>query len=159
MVPDESDASGGLSLRSPAFDDGTEIPRQYGYTNQNTSPPLEIENVPANAESLALVMDDPDALEPAGKVWDHWVVWNVDPATAHIAEGDVPAGADEGTNSYGQRGYGGPNPPDGEHTYRFVLYALDTELDLEPGATKSHLERFVEGHVLDEARLTGTYAP
>ncbi|KAB1197337.1 MULTISPECIES: YbhB/YbcL family Raf kinase inhibitor-like protein [Haloferax] len=159
MAPTESDASGRLSLRSPAFDDGTEIPRQYGYTNQNTSPPLGIEGVPTDAVSLALVMDDPDAMKPAGKVWDHWVVWNIDPETADIAEGSVPAGADEGTNSYGKRGYGGPNPPDREHTYRFVLYALDTALDLGSGATKSDLEAAIDGHVLDEARLTGTYAP
>jgi hypothetical protein len=160
MVPSEqSDASGGLSLRSPAFDDGTEIPREYGYTTQNTSPPLEIDGVPTDAESLALVMDDPDAVEPAGRVWDHWVVWNVAPSTTDIPEGTTPSGADEGTNSYGERGYGGPNPPDREHTYRFVLYALDTTLDLGPGAEKSDLEAAIDGHVLDEARLTGTYAP
>ncbi|KAB1186770.1 MULTISPECIES: YbhB/YbcL family Raf kinase inhibitor-like protein [Haloferax] len=160
MAPDEQrDASDEFALRSPAFDDGTEIPRQYGYTKQNRSPPLEISGVPADAASLALVMDDPDAMKPAGKVWDHWVVWNIDPDTTDIADGDVPAGAVEGTNSYGSRGYGGPNPPDGEHTYRFALYALDTELDLEPGATKAHLERFIDGHVVAETRLTGTYAP
>ncbi|UVE51563.1 YbhB/YbcL family Raf kinase inhibitor-like protein [Haloferax larsenii] len=157
--PDESGASGGLTLASPAFDDGSEIPRPYGYTNENTSPPLRISGVPGDAESLALVMDDPDAVKPAGKVWDHWVVWNIDPATARIDEGDSISGATEGQNSYGERGYGGPNPPDREHTYRFVLYALDTELGLEPGATKADLESAIEGHVLDEARLTGTYAP
>ncbi|KAB1192518.1 YbhB/YbcL family Raf kinase inhibitor-like protein [Haloferax sp. MBLA0076] len=156
---DQGDASGRLTLRSPAFDDGTAIPREYGYTKQNISPPLEIEGVPAEAKSLALVMDDPDAMKPAGQVWDHWTVWNIDPGTSEIAEGDSPPGAVEGTNSYGSRGYGGPNPPDGEHAYRFVLYALDTELSLESGATKSHLERAIDGHVLGEARLTGTYAP
>ncbi|WP_410765733.1 YbhB/YbcL family Raf kinase inhibitor-like protein [Haloferax sp. DFSO60] len=154
-----SDASAGFTLRSPAFDDGSEIPRKHGYTKQNTSPPLEWDGVPSDAVSLALVMDDPDAMKPAGQVWDHWVVWNIDPATTEIPEGATPPGVAEGTNSYGTRGYGGPNPPDGEHTYRFVLYALDRELPLEPGATKAHLERMIEGHVIDEARLTGTYAP
>ena len=159
VPPDESGASGGLALSSPAFDDGSEIPRRYGYTNENASPPLRISGVPDETESLALVMDDPDAVKPAGKVWDHWVIWNVDPATARIGEGGPISGATEGQNSYGERGYGGPNPPDREHTYRFVLYALDTEFDLSPGATKADLESAIEGHVLGEVRLTGTYAP
>ncbi|MFC7204659.1 YbhB/YbcL family Raf kinase inhibitor-like protein [Haloferax namakaokahaiae] len=154
-----SDASVGLTLRSPAFDDGSEIPRKHGYTERNISPPLEWSGVPTEAASLALVVDDPDAMEPAGQVWDHWVVWNIDPATSEIPEGTTPSEADEGTNSYGTRGYDGPNPPDGEHTYQFVLYAVDRKLPLEPGATKAHLERQIEGHVIDEARLTGTYAP
>lgn len=148
-----------LRLTSPAFASGDRIPEQYGYRARNVNPPLSVSGVPEDAESLALVVDDPDAVKPAGKVWDHWVVWNVDPATTEIPEDWTPTGATEGKNSYGERGYGGPNPPDREHTYRFRLYALDTALDLDAGATKTDLEAAMEGHVLDETVLTGTYAP
>lgn len=148
-----------LHLTSPAFGAGETIPDQYGYRNANVSPPLRISGVPEGTETLALVVDDPDAMKPAGKVWDHWVVWNVPAETADVAEGSVPEGATEGRNSYGERGYGGPNPPDREHTYRFVLYALDTTLGLDAGATKADLEAAIEGHVLGETTLTGTYAP
>lgn len=148
-----------LQLTSSAFDHGDSIPDQYGYSARNVNPPLSVSGVPDDAETLALVVDDPDAVEPAGKVWDHWVVWNVDPETHEIPEDWTPTAAKEGQNSYGERGYGGPNPPDREHTYRFTLYALDTSLDLESGATKADLERAMEGHVLAETVLEGTYAP
>ncbi|WP_423751044.1 YbhB/YbcL family Raf kinase inhibitor-like protein [Salinirarus marinus] len=150
-----------LQLSSPAFDDGNPIPREYGYTEENVNPPFDISGVPAGTESLVLVMDDPDAVEPAGKIWDHWLVWNVDPTRKRIPEGwnTGTASATEGENDYGEPGYGGPNPPDGEHTYRFRLYALDTELDVPAGADKDRLELAMEDHVLDEATLEGTYAP
>jgi Raf kinase inhibitor-like YbhB/YbcL family protein len=148
-----------MNLTSPAFDDGAPIPGEYGYTEANANPPLEITDVPPDAESLALVMDDPDAREPAGKIWDHWVVWNVDPDVGSIPRDWDADTAVEGSNDFGERGYGGPNPPDREHTYRFVCYALATDLDLGPGASKDDLEAAMEGQVLEEARLTGTYAP
>jgi hypothetical protein len=148
-----------LELTSPAFGDGQPIPDQYGYTERNVNPPLEIEGVPGETASLALVLDDPDAMDPAGKVWDHWVVWNIDPETRSIPEDWNGAGATQGRTDYGETGYGGPNPPDREHTYRFRLYALDTDLDLEAGASKADLEAAMSGHVLAEASLTGTYAP
>ncbi|MFB6147153.1 MAG: YbhB/YbcL family Raf kinase inhibitor-like protein [Halobacteriaceae archaeon] len=148
-----------LQLTSPTFDDGAPIPDQYGYTARNVNPPLHVAGVPAAAASLALVVDDPDAVEPAGQVWDHWVVWNVDPDTTTVPEDWDAAGAVEGQNDYGEVGYGGPNPPDREHTYRFVLYALDVTLDLDRGATKDDLEDAIDGHVLADATLTGTYAP
>ncbi|MFB6106220.1 MAG: YbhB/YbcL family Raf kinase inhibitor-like protein [Halobacteriaceae archaeon] len=150
-----------LELASPAFDDGAPIPETYGYTESNVNPPLTFDGVPEGAESLALVLDDPDAVEPAGKVWDHWVVWNIPPDLGGAPEDWVPAsvGADEGKNDYGDPGYGGPNPPDGEHTYRFVLYALDATLSLDAGTTAEDLRTAIEGHVLAEATLTGTYAP
>jgi len=148
-----------LQLTSPAFDDGEPIPRQYGYTEANQNPPLEIDAVPDEAKSLVLVVDDPDAVEPAGKVWDHWVVWNVDPGTTTIPGDWDTTEAVEGQTDYGERGYGGPNPPDREHSYRFRCYALDDVVDLEPGTTKDELQRVIEGHVLDETQLTGTYAP
>ncbi len=148
-----------LTLRSSAFDDGNPIPEQYGYTESNINPPLTIEGVPRNAESLALIVDDPDAVEPAGKIWDHWVAWNIDPSVGEISEDWDAAGAEEGQNDYGESGYGGPNPPDREHTYHFKLYALDSEIDLPPSASVEDLENAMEGHVLDQAELTGTYTP
>ncbi|MFK8211985.1 YbhB/YbcL family Raf kinase inhibitor-like protein [Haloferax volcanii] len=156
---DSSERRRGLTLRSPAFDDGSPIPRTHGYATENESPPLRIGGVPPGTASLALVMDDPDAVKPAGEVWDHWLVWNIDPDIEAIEAGETPPGAVEGTNSYGEMGYGGPNPPDGEHTYRFLLYALDTSLDLDAGATKADLKRAIAGHVTAETQLTGKYAP
>ena len=148
-----------LKLDSPKFSDGGKIPRKYGYMNKNINPPLEISGVPDKTESLALVMDDPDAMEPAGKIWDHWVIWDISPEIEIIEEDDVPRGAVEGKNDYKKLGYGGPNPPDKEHTYIFKLYALDTKLDLKQGSTKDDLEDAMKGHILDKTKLTGTYAP
>ncbi|WP_152042308.1 YbhB/YbcL family Raf kinase inhibitor-like protein [Salinigranum salinum] len=148
-----------LTLTSPAFADDETIPRRYGYTEENVNPPLTIGGVPDATESLALVVDDPDAVEPAGTVWDHWVVWNIPPETREIPEAWNAADVVEGQNDYGERGYGGPNPPDREHTYRFLLYALDTVLSLDPGATKDELQQAMEESLLEEALLEGTYAP
>lgn len=148
-----------LQLTSPAFADGEPIPEKYGYTAANVNPPLEIAGVPDEAESLALVMDDPDAVEPAGKVWDHWVVWNIDPGISTIPEDWSPSGAVEGPNDYGDRGYGGPNPPDREHTYRFRLFALSQRFDLDTETMKEQLESALAGKIIDEDQLNGTYAP
>ncbi|MFB6170532.1 MAG: YbhB/YbcL family Raf kinase inhibitor-like protein [Haloarculaceae archaeon] len=148
-----------LTLSSPAFADGERIPEEYGYTERNVTPPLHVAGVPDDAESLALVVDDPDAREPAGKVWDHWLVWNVPPDTEKVPEGWAADDAVEGQNDFGERGYGGPNPPDREHTYRFRLYALDATLDLPPSARTDDFEDAALGHVLAKATLTGTYAP
>lgn len=146
-----------MKLTSPAFDDGEQIPEKHGYTRENINPPLEIEEVPEEAGSLVLLMDDPDAREPAGKIWEHWTVWNIDPANTSIEEGESPGV--EGTTDFRDTGYGGPNPPDGEHTYRFRVYALDTELDLSEGATKEDVQEAMEGHVLEEAKLEGRFSP
>ncbi|MFW6176440.1 MAG: YbhB/YbcL family Raf kinase inhibitor-like protein [Thermoplasmatota archaeon] len=148
-----------LKITSPVFSDGEKIPRKYGYTKKNINPPLEISSVPENTRSLALVMDDPDAIEPAGKVWDHWVLWNIPPKIETIEEDNVPNEVSEGRNDYKKIGYGGPNPPDKEHTYIFKLYALDSKLDLKNGSTKSDLEEAMKGHIIDKTKLTGTYAP
>ena len=149
----------GLKVRSGSFEDGQEIPRRHGYKSENVSPPLSISGTPQEAQSLAMVMDDPDAMAPAGKVWVHWLLWNVDPATIEIPEGKVPRKSVQGTTDFGEMGYGGPAPPDKRHTYIFKVYALDARLDLDGGSTKSDLEDAMQGHVLAEARLTGTYAP
>ncbi len=147
-----------LTLKSPAFDDGATIPREYGYTNRNVNPPLTVSGVPEAATGLALIVDDPDAKAPAGKIWDHWVVWDIDPTTTAIPEDWAATDAREGRNDYGERGYGGPNPPDREHTYRFTLYALETTIGRGP-QTAEDLRDAMEGHILASAALTGTFAP
>lgn len=150
-----------LRISSSAFEDGAPIPEEYGHDAENVNPPLSVSGVPDDAASLALVVDDPDAVEPAGKVWDHWTVWNVPPEVQEIPEDWDPEadGATEGTNDFDERGYGGPAPPDREHTYRFKLYALDTSLDLSPSVGREEVEDAVDGHVVDDAVLEGTYAP
>jgi Raf kinase inhibitor-like YbhB/YbcL family protein len=146
-----------MKLTSPSFSDGEHMPEKHGYTKENVNPALEISDTPENAESLVLLMDDPDAKEPAGKVWDHWTVWNIDPNKTEIAEGESPGV--EGMTDFRSRGYGGPNPPDGTHTYRFRVYALDTELDLPEDSDKEDVIAEMEGHVLEEAQLEGKYDP
>lgn len=153
-----------LTLRSPAFANGDPIPERCGYGEANVNPPLEIDGVPDGAESLVLLLDDPDAMEPAGKVWEHWVLWNLSSSTETIPEDwdsstSSTGDALEGENDFGDVGYGGPDPPDREHTYRFGLYALDTTLDVQRGARKNDITRAMHGHVLAHTQLEGTYAP
>lgn len=148
-----------MQLTSSVFEDGEPIPDEYGYTRQNMNPPLEIGGVPEDAESLVLIMDDPDAVEPAGKVWDHWVVYDIDPTIRIIPEDSTPTGGVSGRNDYGELGYGGPNPPDRRHTYVIKLYAIDTALNLPEGASKEEVEAAMSGHILARGELTGTYAP
>jgi Raf kinase inhibitor-like YbhB/YbcL family protein len=143
-----------LKISSTAFGSNGMIPEKYTCDGDDVAPPLAIEGVPENARSLALVVDDPDA--PAG-TWVHWVVWNIDPKTAEIAEGTVPQGARQGMNDFRRLDYGGPCPPSGTHRYFFKLYALDTLLDLEKGATKAALERSMKDHLLAQAQLIGRY--
>lgn len=147
-----------MRLASPAFSDGQEIPRHHGYKNGNQRPPLSISGVPEAARSLAIVMDDPDAVAAVGKKWVHWTAWNIGPGTA-VIDGGLPRGTVEGKTDFGEVGYGGPAPPDGEHVYVFSLYALDAELDLEPGAAMGPLESSMRGHIVARAELRGTYAP
>ena len=144
---------GNLQLTSSAFSYGDEIPRQFGYKNGNEEPPLTINGIPEGTKSLALIMDDPDAMGAVGKVWVHWVVWNINPDTKRFND------ALEGMTDFGEVGYGGPAPPDKRHTYVFKLYALDCELDLPNESTKTDLETAMEGHIIEQATLTGTYAP
>jgi Raf kinase inhibitor-like YbhB/YbcL family protein len=144
-----------LELHSPAFGDGEEIPRDYTADGENEHPPLEIRGVPDQAISLALVVEDPDA--PRATPFTHWIVWDI-PANVEQIGRDLPISASEGTNDFGRQGYGGPKPPSGRHRYVFKLYALDTELAERRALTKDELERRIEGHVLDETELVGTYA-
>lgn len=150
---------GGLTLSSKSFADGSEIPRRYGYKEENKNPPLSISNIPSNTKSLALIMDDPDAMAAVGKLWVHWVIWNINPNTKEIHEGETPSEAFEGITDFGKEGYGGPAPPDKRHTYHFKLYALDTNLELKNGSSKKEVEDAIKGHILDETVLKGTYEP
>lgn len=148
-----------MDISSTVFSDMDEIPEKYGYREENTNPPVKFSEIPENAESLVLVVDDPDAVEPAGKIWTHWLMYNIPVETTEIGEGEKPIGAEEGKNDYGDREYGGPNPPDREHTYRFKLYALDEELDLNQPVKKQGLEQAMEEHIIEKAKLRGTYEP
>lgn len=158
VVGDAAQA-GDLALSSSAFDGGQPIPQQYGRDESDVNPPLSISGVPDGAETLALVVDDPDAVEPAGEVWLHWLVWNVPATRTEIPEDWTPERATEGVNDFGERGYGGPAPPDGEHTYRFKLYALDASLEVPADASKRDVGDAMRDHVLASTQLVGTYAP
>jgi len=142
-----------MKLTSPAFMHNTAIPSEYTCDGADLSLPLSISDVPASAKTLALIMDDPDA--PVG-TWDHWVVFNIPTSTKQIQKGTEPQGTD-GKNSWGRTGYGGPCPPSGTHRYFFKLYALDATLNLPQGSTKKDLERAMQGHILAQAELMGTY--
>lgn len=149
-----------LHLTTTAFQAGEPIPSRHAYENEDLSPALQWSGIPAPAKSLALICDDPDA--PMG-TWVHWVLYDLEPTTAGLAEGvskspELVGGAKQGINDYKKIGYGGPCPPPGKpHRYFFKLYALDTKLNLKPGLTKKDLEQAMEGHVIAAGELMGTY--
>jgi Raf kinase inhibitor-like YbhB/YbcL family protein len=147
-----------MNLTSAAFQHNGDMPRIYTCEGENISPPLEIHAVPHGTVSLALIMDDPDAPDPAAPkiVWEHWVVWNI-PVGASFPQGGVPQGAVVGRNQRGNNHYGGPCPPIGTHRYFFKLYALDTELSLPSSAMKADLLKAMEGHVLAHTEMIGLY--
>ena len=148
-----------MKLESSAFENGKVIPRKYGYKTENLSPPLQISEIPEGTKSLVLIMDDPDAMGAVGKVWVHWVLWNISPDTKEISENSIPDNSIEGKTDFDEIGYGGPAPPDKEHTYIFKLYALDEILNLKQGAIKTEVEELMEKHILTEAILEGKFAP
>ena len=143
-----------MKITSFAFEHEGKIPSKYTCDGENISPPLQFVDLPKEAKSLALVMDDPDA--PMG-TFDHWVVWNIPPSTTSIEEGEEPEGV-QGTTGFGRKGYGGPCPPRGEHRYFFKLYALDTKIDLPEGSSKKDLEKTIKGHVIEQAVLMGKFS-
>jgi Raf kinase inhibitor-like YbhB/YbcL family protein len=150
-----------LKLTSTAFTHGGEIPRKFTCEGEDAAPPLEWAGVPTGAKSLALIVDDPDAPDPAAPkmTWVHWVLYNIPPNAAGIpaGAGKLPAGTLEGLNDWKHTGYGGPCPPIGRHRYFHKLYALDTVLaDLRKPA-KGQLEAAMQGHVIAQAELVGTY--
>ena len=148
-----------MQLTSSGFSDGDEMPIELGYKNGNETPALSINGIPEGTKSLALIMDDPDAMGAVGKVWVHWVVWNIDPTREFITGNPQESKFVEGMTDFGEVGYGGPAPPDKRHTYVFKLYALDTRLDLPDKSTKADVEKAMKGHIIEQTQLTGTYAP
>lgn len=143
-----------MKLVSSAFVHDQTIPSTYTCDGKNINPPLSISDVPQNTQSLALIVDDPDA--PMG-TWVHWTVWNIAPTTVEISENSVPEKSTQGTTSLRQPGYGGPCPPSGTHRYFFKLYALDTIIELDGKATVSELEEAMKGHTLTQTQLIGRY--
>lgn len=143
-----------MQLTSPAFGHNQSIPPAYTCDADDVNPPLETSGVPQAAQSLVLIVDDPDA--PRGD-WVHWTIWNIRPDVKEIGENSVPAGGVEGLTDFGRTGWGGPCPPSGEHRYQFKLYALDTTLNLDQSAKKADVERAMQNHVLDQTVLVGLY--
>ena len=152
-----------LKVTSAAFQPNGSIPSKYTCEGQDTSPPLAWSGAPANTKSFALIVDDPDAPDPAKpqRVYVHWVVYNLPATTTSLAENAskkrVLKGGIHGKNDWGKAEYGGPCPPIGRHRYFFKLYALDTELTGLSSPAKGDLERAMKGHVVDSGELIGTY--
>ncbi|WP_235283143.1 YbhB/YbcL family Raf kinase inhibitor-like protein [Methanosarcina sp. 2.H.A.1B.4] len=156
---DSSDAGKGdenmdfqiIKVFSSAFESNSTIPRKYTCNGENINPPLEFTNIPEEAESLVLIMDDPDSpMNP----FTHWVVWNIEPV-AKIEEDSIPG--IEGINNFRKIGYGGPCPSSGTHRYFFRVYALDRQLELKAGSGRNELESEMIGHIIAEGELMGKY--
>lgn len=148
-----------MELKSHAFEEGSMIPKKYTCDGQDISPPLKWTSVIDGTKTLALICDDPDA---PGGTWVHWVIFNLPSDTRDLAENmphlkELPNGAKQGTNDFGKIGYGGPCPPGGTHRYYFKIYSLDTDLNLEAGATNAQLLQAMKGHILGEGQLIGKY--
>jgi Raf kinase inhibitor-like YbhB/YbcL family protein len=162
-VPPAHGGTMSFTIESPAFAANGEIPSKYTCEGDDVSPPLRWSGVPPSAKSLALVVDDPDAPDPRApqRVWVHWVVYDLPPSTQALAEGakgaELPPTAKVGKNDWGRAAWGGPCPPIGRHRYFFKLYALDTALPELRAPTKAALEDAMQGHVVGEAQLVGTY--
>ena len=139
-----------FTITSSDFKEGEEIPKKFGYKFENKQPHIEIHNVPENTMTIALIMDDPDAMEAVGKVWVHWLQFFDFPSKNLIIEGKT---------DFDEIGYGGPAPPNGRHTYIFKAYALDTTPELKKGYSKQELEDAMKGNIIAEAKLTGTFTP
>ena len=152
-----------IKITSSAFEHGASIPDRYTCEGEDLSPPLQWSGVPAGARSLALIVDDPDAPDPAAPkmTWVHWVLYNLAPATTHldpgVAPSTLPAGTLQGRNDWKRTGYGGPCPPIGRHRYFHKLYALDVMLPDLKQPTKDQLLKAMDGHVLAQGELIGAY--
>ncbi len=141
-----------MRLTSPAFDDGGRMPGRYTAPDANELPTLRIDDVPSDARSLAVVLEDLDS--PLGTV-THWLAWNIPPDTRELSTEGLPEGSCEGLGTFGEVGYFGPAPAEGQHRYCFRLFAVARMLDLKEGAKRPDLDKALEGHILKEARLTG----
>ncbi|HTO54202.1 MAG TPA: YbhB/YbcL family Raf kinase inhibitor-like protein [Myxococcota bacterium] len=153
-------AAAEIALHSSAFADGGAIPQRFTCEGENVSPALEWGAPPSGAKSLALVVDDPEAPDPAApkRTWVHWVVYDLPASTVALAEGaELPSGARHGQSDFGEERWRGPCPPIGNHHYHFKLYALDAVLGARGSLTKAELEKAMAGHVLARSELIGTY--
>ena len=154
------DSAMSLEITSPAFQEGGEVPSRHTADGPDVSPEISWGSVPEGTKSVAIICDDPDA--PVG-TWVHWVIWRVPAGESGLKEGvpkdeTLAGGARQGKNDFGKIGYGGPAPPPGSaHRYFFKVYAIDMDLDLQPGATKADLEKAMEGHILARGQLMGRY--
>jgi len=152
-----------MKLTCPSFESQKEIPKKYTCDGEDVSPPLSWSNVPEGTKSFVLIVDDPDAPDPANPrmTWVHWVIYNLPATIASLPEGvqekDLPKGVLQGLNDWKKPGYGGPCPPIGKHRYFHKLYALDSVLPDLKQPTKAKLEKAMEGHVLSKAELVGLY--
>ena len=152
-----------MILTTDAFRENTEIPSSYTCEGEDISPALIWEDVPAEAKSLVLIVDDPDAPDPAAPkmTWVHWVLYNIPPDAHQLAQGidasELPAGTLEGINDWRRTGYGGPCPPIGRHRYFYKLYALDEVLPDLNRPSKTDLEEAMQGHIIAHTELVGTY--
>lgn len=144
-----------LKISSPVFNNGQAIPAKYTCTADNVNPPLVFSDVPAEAKSLALVVNDPDSV---GGDWFHWLVWNIDPGVVRILENSVPAGAVEGVTSFDTASWGGPCPASGEHRYFFSVYALSEVLPIKGTANWGDLKAAMEGKILDKSEYYGVFS-
>lgn len=153
----------GITLMSEAFDDGGEIPSRYTADGDNVSPPLAWTGIPAEAKSLVLIVDDPDAPDPAApqRTWNHWLLYNLPPDNGWLPEGatadQLPSGAKQALNDWNKRGYGGPQPPIGQHRYFHKILALDVMLPDLGQPDRAELEKAMHGHVIEQGRLVGLY--
>ena len=149
-----------IKVTSSAFEEGGPIPSKHTCDGADVSPALQWDGEPEGTESIALICDDPDA--PMG-TWVHWVLFNLPAGAKELPESvppdrNLPTGAVQGVNDFGKIGYGGPCPPGGTHRYFFKIHALDVQLDLNAGANKAQLLKAMEGHILAQGQLMGTYA-
>ena len=141
-----------LIVKSPSFEANTKIPKKYTCEGDSINPALTIECVPSQTKSIALIMDDPDAVSGT---FDHWIMWNIPPTTSKIEENSAPG--IEGLNSGRRPGYYPPCPPSGSHRYIFKIYALDQTLNLSSSTKKADLQAAIKGHILAEGELIGLY--
>ena len=160
---DKSPSSTSFTITSPGFKEMGEMPKKYTCEGSDTSPPLEWSGAPSSTKSFALIVDDPDAPDPAKpqRVWVHWVLYAIPPTTTKLAEGASTSGLPEGTkvgkNDWSKTTYGSPCPPIGRHRYFHKIYALDKVLEFPSSPTKAEVESAMKGHVLAHAELVGTY--
>lgn len=162
LSPSMAEEMDTMQITSPVFDHQGMIPAKYTCDGADISPPLAWHDVPQNAKSLALIVDDPDAPDPAAPrmTWVHWVLYDIPPILTGLEEGvadHLPAGIHQATNDFRRTRYGGPCPPVGKHRYFFKLYALDKTFGTQSHANKADLEKAMQGHILMKAELVGLY--